>query len=72
MIKAKLNNGDLIFGITKENVDRLKIGQPIVINLKDVGLEDRKIMIHYRDTEEELFLEMSEHIELGKTKVHLP
>lgn len=44
----------------------------LLINLKDVGLEDRKIMIHYRDTEDELFMEMSEYIELGKTKIHLP
>lgn len=72
MIKAKLNNGNLIFGITRENVDRLKSGQSILINLKDMGLEDRKIVIHYRETEEELFAEMSEHIELGKTKIHLP
>lgn len=70
MIKARLSNGDLVFGLSSENIKRLKDNQPIVINLKDVGLEDRRIMITYGDTEEKLYEEMIEHIDLDKTKIH--
>lgn len=70
MIKARLSNGDLVFGLSSENIKRLKDNQPIVINLKDVGLEDRRIMITYGDTEEKLYKEMIDHIDLDKTKIH--
>lgn len=53
MIKAKLSNGDLVFGLSEENVRRLKEGQPVKINLKDMGLEDRNILIVYGETEGE-------------------
>jgi hypothetical protein len=58
MIKAKLTNGDLLFGISTENVKRLKLGQPIVFNLKDMGLEDRKVMIMYGETEQDIMAEL--------------
>lgn len=58
MIKAKLTNGDLLFGISAENVKRLKIGQPIAFNLKDMGLEDRKVMIVYGETEQDIMAEL--------------
>lgn len=70
MIKAKLNNGDLVFGISEDNVKRLKEGHPISINLKDMGLEDRKIMIAYGETEEKLYEAMLPYIDLNKTKIH--
>lgn len=70
MIKAKLNNGDLVFGLSAENIKRLKDGQPIVINMKDVGLEERRIMITYGETEEKLYEKMLEHIDINKTKIH--
>ena len=58
MIKAKLTNGDLLFGISAENVKRLKLGQPIAFNLKDMGLEDRKVMIVYGETEQDIMAEL--------------
>lgn len=68
MIKAKFNNGDLVFGISAENVKRLKEGQPIVINLKDMGLEDRKVLITYGETEDDIFKEMLDHIEAERMR----
>ncbi len=71
MIKAKLNNGDLLFGISAENVNRLKKGQPIVINLKDLGLEDRKVMIVYGETEQDIMTELinEDHV-TTRTKIN--
>jgi len=71
MIKAKLNNGDLVFGLSKENLTRLEKGEPIVFNLKDMGLEDRRVMITFGETEEKLYEDMLEHIDLNKTKIHI-
>lgn len=65
MIKAKLNNGDLIFGLSAENLRRLTNGEPIVINLKDVGLEERKILITYGETEDKIYEDMLPHIDLS-------
>jgi hypothetical protein len=58
MIKAKLTNGDLLFGISAENVRRLKNNEPIVFNLKTMGLEDRKVMIVYGETEQDIMAEL--------------
>lgn len=71
MVKAKLNNGDLVFGISEANVEKLKQGHPIVVNLKDMGLEDRKIIITYGETEDKIFEDMLPYIDLDKTKVNL-
>ncbi len=71
MIKAKLSNGDLVIGITKENVDRLQKGMPIAFNLKDMGLEERCVIITYGETEEKLYTGMMDHIDLDKTKIHI-
>ena len=71
MIKAKLNNGDLVFGLSAENVKRLTNGEPIVVNLKDVGLEERRIMITYGETEDKIYEHMIEYIDINKTKIHL-
>ena len=69
MIKAKLNNGDLVFGLSKENLNRLQKGEPIVFNLKDMGMEDRRVMITFGETEENIYEDMLEHINLDTTKV---
>jgi hypothetical protein len=72
MIKAKLNNGDLVFGLSAENIKLLKQGKPISVNLKDMGLEERRIMITYGETEDDIYKEMMPYIDLDKTKIHLP
>lgn len=71
MIKAKLNNGDLVFGLSEENIKRLKAGQPIAFNLKDMGLEERRVLITYGETEDDIYKEMTPYIDLDKTKIHL-
>jgi len=58
MIKAILTSGDLIFGLSKVNIEKLQQGLPILINLKDMGLEDRKIVIIYGETEDEIFKDL--------------
>jgi len=58
MIKAKLTDGSLLFGISAENVKRLKQGQPIHLNLKDMGLEDREVLIMYGETEQDIMAEL--------------
>lgn len=70
MIKAKCNDGTLIFGLSKENVDRLKQGKPILINLKDIGLEDRQVIIMYGETEEKMYEDLVDLIDINKTKIH--
>ena len=52
MLKAKTDKGDLIFGLSEANIEELKKGRPISFNLKDIGLEDRQIMIMYGKTEQ--------------------
>ena len=54
MIKAKTNKGDIILGLSAENIKRLIDNQPILLNLKDIGLEDRKVVIIYGPTEESI------------------
>lgn len=71
MVKAKMTNGDLVFGLSDENIKRLKAGQPIKVNLKDMGLEDRNVFIVHGESEDKIFEGMLEYIELGKTKIHI-
>jgi len=46
MIKAKLSNNDLLFGLTEENIKRMKNNQPIKINLEDMGLKGSIIIMY--------------------------
>lgn len=71
MVKAKMNNGDLVFGLSEENLKRLKEKQPILINLKEMGLESRNVIITYGETEEAIYKDMLEYIDLDKTKIHI-
>lgn len=70
MIKAKMTNGDILFGLSEENIKLLKEKKPIVINLKDVGLEERKIIICFGETEDKIFKDLIDFIDLNKTKIH--
>lgn len=69
MFKAKTNEGDLIFGLTKDNLRRLQNGEPIAFNLNKMGLEDRNVMIMYGETEEKIYEELIDNITL-KTKIN--
>lgn len=70
MIKARINNGDILFGLNKKNLELLQQMKPIVINLKDMGLEERRVVICFGETEDKLFEELSEFMDLDKTKIH--
>ena len=57
------------FGLSEENIKRLKAGQPIKINLADLGLKGI-VVIFYGRTENEMVLAMKPFI--GKdTKVNV-
>lgn len=49
MLRARLSNGDFLFGIDAENVKRLKAGKPLVIDLTLMGGRN-KLMICYGET----------------------
>lgn len=59
MIKAKSDKA-LIFGLSDFNIEKLKLGQPIMFNLKDMGLEDKTVIILYGKTERDIFKELKE------------
>lgn len=69
MIKAKTTDGDLIFGLSAENIKRLQKGMPIKINLKDLGLEDRTIVILYGESEQSIAKDLSQFF-TPKTIIH--
>lgn len=51
MLKARLSNGDLVLGITDENVRRLKEGKPIRVNHAEVGDTQGDIYILHGETD---------------------
>jgi len=66
MIKALLKTGTaekpgadiLILGLSHQNLDRLRAKQPIVFNLREVGLPDCEVMIVADETEEKMQAEL--------------
>jgi len=48
MIKAKTKDGDIILGISDENVKKLTEGLPIVFQIEEVmpGVKGRLIILH--------------------------
>lgn len=84
MIKFRANgkNGDLYgFGLTAKNIELLKQGKPVVVDMREVGVPNMTIALFYGETEEELAEELKKHgmlpesfdpspPESGKTKVY--
>ncbi len=70
MIKARISDGSLIFGLSKINLEKLQQGQPIMINLKDLGQAEQKIFIVYGETEEKIIEDLPFNIDPDKTKFH--
>ena len=68
MIKAKAEN-IIILGLSNENMKRLADNQPIKFNLKDLGLQDMEVIIFNGETEESMYLDMLELIDINKTKL---
>lgn len=58
MIKASGKTGDgrpfVLLGLSGENVTRIVAGEPIKLNLKDVGLDDIEVAIVYGKTESDI------------------
>jgi hypothetical protein len=46
MIRARLTNGDFIFGVDAENIRRLTMGQPIIMNLRLMGGTDKLLLVY--------------------------
>ena len=64
MIKfhAMGRKGDLYgFGITAGNVERLKQGDPIVIDMSELGVPQMTITIFYGETEEAIARELQQY-----------
>lgn len=69
MLKAKADNL-LIFGISGENVKRLKEGQPILVDLEEMNLEgSERLLIFYAETEDDLVKKVTPFI-TKETKIH--
>ncbi len=70
MIKAKLNNGDLLFGLSKINIQKLQEGKPIIVKGKDMNL-NFDVVITFGETEEDIYRELMPLIDIDKTKIHI-
>ena len=57
MIKAKLGKNDLLFGLSEGNIRKLKKGEPIKIDLKEMGMEGT-IFICYGKTEMDIMYDL--------------
>lgn len=53
MLKAIIG-GKIVLGISDMNIARLKLGQPIKLNLEDLGLENREVFIFHGKDEGEM------------------
>lgn len=66
MIRARASNGVFILGIEKENVRRLKNGQPILVSLLELGGTD-DVLIMYGETLEDIKKELEQFDKLPDT-----
>jgi len=57
MIRARLGNGIFILGVDAENIKRLKQGEPIKVDLSDLGGSDT-VVITYGNTMAEIQSEL--------------
>lgn len=54
MMKGITNDGVLLFGLSARNVELLKEGKPIDIDLRTLGLPSGRVLIFYGETEQEI------------------
>ena len=59
MIKAVVGNL-IIFGLSEENIKRLKENKPIVFDATKLGMEGRHICILYGETEESIVADLQD------------
>jgi hypothetical protein len=62
MLRARLSNGLFILGMDAENVRRLKMGEPIVISLAELGGTD-DICIMYGETLDDIKKELEANLD---------
>jgi len=67
MMKARLSNGDVIFGISKDNINALREDKPILIRNDEIGDITGNIYIIYANTNEALVRKLKKYIS-NKTK----
>jgi len=53
MLKARVGD-KYVFGLSAKNVERLMDGQPILIDMRELGLESGHVMIFYGKTEADM------------------
>jgi len=55
--KVKSKSGDKVllgFGLSEENVTKLKAGDPILFSLEELGIEGTEVLIIYGKTEDDM------------------
>jgi hypothetical protein len=52
----------LLLGLTRENVDRLMTGMPVLVDGQELGLGDFKVGIHYGVDQEALIAEIENNM----------
>jgi hypothetical protein len=52
MLVGLVKNKLFVFGLTKRNIEHLKEGHPLMIDLKQYGLGDKKVLFFYEEEEE--------------------
>lgn len=65
MLKAKAGD-NLIFGLSARNIELLKQGKPISVDLREMGEEKGTVLIFYGETEDDMARELMNSM----TKVH--
>lgn len=64
----KLKKGNLlVFGLSNENMNRLKKGEPIKFNLKELGMSDTDILIFNGKNEQTMYEMVKQNIHPLKT-----
>lgn len=66
MVKAKKGNL-LVFGLSDENMNRLKNGEPIKFNLQELGMDDIDVFIFNGKDEQAMYEIMKSQINPIKT-----
>lgn len=65
MLLVRINGNDdlklVVAGVTKGNVERLQGGEPILKDLKVLGIEGVHLCIAYAETNEDLVTDLHEH-----------
>jgi len=69
MIKAVTTNGDIVLGLTDENIERLQKDEPISFNLQELTGSDRNVIIFHGKNEQDLLKTMKPAIK-EETKIH--